>query len=203
MASPPERPYASRGGQKLAAALDRFRIDPAGWICADLGSNVGGFVDVLLRRGAARVYAIDTGYGVLAYRLRTDPRVVVMERTNAMHVELPEAVDLVTIDVAWTPQHRILPAARRLLKAGGRIVTLIKPHYEADRRLLRSGVLPAGHVPAVLETVLGTASSLGFTVEGTLESPLPGQKGNIESLACLICPTSCRGRSGSADSFGK
>src|SRR5687767_8878918 len=114
--------YVSRGGLKLAAALDAFGIDPPGYVCADLGSNVGGFVDCLLQRGAKKVYAVDTGYGVLAYKLRIDPRVVVMERTNAMHVELPEVVDLITIDVAWTPQHRILPNAIRLSGLCGRIV---------------------------------------------------------------------------------
>lgn len=100
-----DRQFASRSGHKLAAALDAFSIDPSGLICADLGCNVGGFTDCLLQRGAAKVYAVDTGYGTLAWKLR-DP-VVVMERTNAMHVVLPETVDLVTIDVAWTPQHHV------------------------------------------------------------------------------------------------
>src|SRR5580765_4217849 len=160
----PDRPYASRSGHKLAAALDRFAMDPAGNTCADLGSTVGGFVDVLLRRGAAKVYAIDTGYGVLAYRLRTDARVIVMERTNAMHVELPERMDLVTIDVAWTRQQQILPAAMRLLKPDGRIITLIKPHYEADRRLLKAGLLPPEHAKTVLQSTLDTARSLGLEI---------------------------------------
>src|SRR5437870_7172262 len=107
--------FVSRAGQKLDHALTTFGLDVAGAICADLGSNTGGFVDVLLRRGAAKVYAVDTGYGVLEWKLRKDPRVVVMERTNAMHVALPEKVEFVSIDVAWTKQRRILPAARRLL----------------------------------------------------------------------------------------
>lgn len=178
--------YASRSGHKLAAALDAFEIDPAGWVCADLGSNVGGFVDCLLQRGAAKVYAIDTGYGTLAWKLRTDSRVVVMERTNAMHVTLPEPVDLVTIDVAWTPQHRILPNALRLLKPGGRIITLIKPHYEADRKQLRGGVLRPEDVPGVLDAVSQRLAAAGITLGPIIQSPLPGHKGNVEFLATVV-----------------
>ena len=120
--------FVSRAGQKLDHALGAFALDVSGFICADFGSNTGGFVDCLLQRGAAKVYAIDTGYGVLDWKLRKDPRVVVMERTNAMHVELPEPVRLVTIDVAWTKQRIILPAAKRVLDRDGWIVTLLKPH---------------------------------------------------------------------------
>ena len=108
--------YVSRGGEKLAAALDHFDIDVADRVCADLGSHVGGFVDCLVQRGAARVYSVDTSYGTLAWKLRRDPRVVVLERTNAMHVVLPEPVDLVTIDVGWTPQSKILPGTAGLLR---------------------------------------------------------------------------------------
>src|SRR5215210_4340418 len=129
--------FVSRAGQKLDHALAHFSLNVAGAIAADLGSNTGGFVDVLLRRGASKIYAIDTGYGVLDWKLRKDPRVVVMERTNAMHAELPEPVSLVTIDVAWTRQRHILPAARRMVPPGGTVVTLIKPHYEADRAQLK------------------------------------------------------------------
>jgi 23S rRNA (cytidine1920-2'-O)/16S rRNA (cytidine1409-2'-O)-methyltransferase len=182
----PESPlpkYVSRSGHKLAAALDAFGISPAGRVCADLGSNVGGFVDCLLQRGAAKIYAIDTGYGTLAWKLRTDPRVVVMERSNAMHVTLPEPVDLVTIDVAWTPQHRILPNALKLLKPGGRIITLIKPHYEADRRQLRGGVLPPEEIPGVLQAVSQRLASAGITLHQMIESPISGHKGNTEYLA--------------------
>ena len=180
-----DRPYVSRGGQKLAAALDAFGVDPAGKVCADLGSNVGGFVDCLLRRGAAKVYAIDTGYGTLSYGLRRDPRVVVMERTNAMHVALPEAADLVTIDVGWTRQHHVLPNAARMLKSAGRIITLIKPHYEADRKKTKGGVLDAHAARKVLEEVVNSIQGTGLYVEQTLASPIVGQKGNIEFLALL------------------
>src|SRR5215203_5161018 len=118
-------PFVSRAGQKLDHALATFGLDVTGRTCADLGSNTGGFVDVLLWRGAAKVYAIDTGYGALEWKLRKDPRVVVMERTNAMHVKLPEQVGVVTIDVAWTKQRHILPAARRLVSEEGRVVSLV------------------------------------------------------------------------------
>jgi len=181
----PEKPYASRAGEKLAAAMDAFDVTAHGRTCADLGSNVGGFVDCLLRRGAVRVYAIDTGYGVLAYPLRRDPRVVVMERTNAMHVVLPEPVELVTIDVAWTPQRRILPAARRMLSASGEVITLIKPHYEAGQHRLQRGVLPADELDAVLAQVLDDIRATGFEVLGTIRSPIAGQGGNTEFLAHL------------------
>src|SRR5947207_2315532 len=134
--------FVSRAGQKLDHALMAFPIDVIGKICADLGCSTGGFVDCLLQRGAKKVYAIDTGYGVLDWKLRNDPRVIVMERTNAMHVSLSEPVEIVTIDVAWTKQKHILPAAARLLAPGGAIVSLIKPHYEAPAVLLRRGVLP-------------------------------------------------------------
>jgi 23S rRNA (cytidine1920-2'-O)/16S rRNA (cytidine1409-2'-O)-methyltransferase len=184
----PESPspnFVTRAGHKLAAALDAFGVNPAGLVCADLGCNVGGFVDCLLQRGGAKVYAIDTGYGALAWKLRTDPRVVVMERTNAMHVVLPEAMDLVTVDVAWTPQHRILPNALKLLKPGGRVVTLIKPHYEADRGQLCGGVLPREAMAGVLEVVSQRLAEVGIRLEAIIESPIAGQKGNIEHLALL------------------
>src|SRR3954471_2291855 len=129
--------FVSRAGQKLHHALTRFVISPDGKTCADLGSNTGGFTDCLLQLGARKVYAIDTGYGVLDYKLRKDPRVVVMERTNAMHATLPEKVELVTIDVAWTRQKHILPATKTMLTPTGEVVTLIKPHYEAEAKALR------------------------------------------------------------------
>jgi len=177
--------YVSRAGLKLEAALRHFHIDPTAWVCADLGSNVGGFVDCLLRQGAAKVYSVDTAYGELAWKLRRDPRVVVRERTNALHVELPEAVDLVTVDVGWTRQHLILPQAHTLLKPGGRIVTLIKPHYEADRRLLRGGVLPDEQVELVVAEVQARLKPLGILLADLLESPLRGQGGNREFLGLV------------------
>lgn len=177
--------FVSRAGAKLQHALGEFRIDPLDWICADLGSNVGGFADCLLQAGAARVYALDTGYGVLDWKLRNDPRIVVMERTNAMHAALPEPVDLVTIDVAWTRQRNILPAARRMLRENGRIVTLIKPHYEADKRWLRGGVLLAERLPEVLAQVEADIAHSGLKLHALTRSPILGSKGNAEYLAWL------------------
>src|SRR5688572_5588180 len=171
----PASPFVSRAGQKLDHALATFGVDVTGLICADLGSNTGGFVDCLLRRGAAKVYAIDTGYGALEWKLRKDPRVVVMERTNAMHATLPEPVGVVTIDVAWTRQRHILPAARRMLREDGVVVTLIKPHYEADAAMLRGGVLPEEAVDAVVESVVaGAIREAGFDLAGLTRSPIKG-----------------------------
>lgn len=177
--------FVSRAGLKLDHALDQFAINVQGLTCADLGSNTGGFVDCLLQRGAARVYAIDTGYGALDWKLRKDPRVVVMERTNAMHATLGEPVDLVTIDVAWTRQRHILPAARRMVRDNGLVVTLIKPHYEADRRLLRGGVLPLSEVDGVISHVSDDVRAAGFELLETVISPIQGGKGNTEVLAKL------------------
>ena len=177
--------FVSRAGQKLDHALTYFQIDVIGALCADLGSNAGGFVDCLLRRGASKVYAIDTGYGALAWKLRKDPRVVVMERTNAMHAELPETVSIVTIDVAWTKQRHILPAARRMITGHGHVVSLIKPHYEADAALLRHGILPQESVDEVVRSVEAHVREAGFEVLGTTRSPIKGAKGNVEVLAHL------------------
>ena len=177
--------FVSRAGLKLDHALATFGVDVAGLTCADLGSNAGGFVDCLLRRGAAKVYAIDTGYGVLDWKLRKDPRVVVMERTNAMHAELPEPVGLVTIDVAWTRQRHILPAARRMVLDAGAVVSLIKPHYEAEPSQLAKGVLPAELVDVVVDRVSGDVRAAGFEVLATVRSPILGAKGNAEVLALL------------------
>lgn len=177
--------FVSRAGQKLDHALTTFGIDVGGRCCADLGCNVGGFTDCMLQRGAKKVYAVDTGYGVLDYRLRKDERVIVMERTNAMHVSLPEPVSMITIDVAWTRQKHILPPASRLLADGGDIVTLIKPHYEADKRVLRGGVLPEEHLAAVLAAVRDDITDAGFTWIAETPSPIRGAKGNVEYLAHL------------------
>lgn len=175
--------FVSRAGLKLEAALVAFGLEVRGQVCADLGANVGGFTDCLLQRGAAKVYAVDTGYGTLAWTLRKDPRVVVMERTNALHVCLPEPVDLAVIDVGWTRQVRILPAARKLLKPGGAIVTLIKPHYESDRARKTRGVLTPEEARAQVERVVEQIAGLGLAVSGLIQSPLEGQGGNIEFLA--------------------
>jgi len=177
--------FASRAGQKLEHALASFQVDVSGWTCADLGSNVGGFVDCLLQRGARKVYAVDTGYGALDWKLRKDPRVIVMERTNAMHVTLPEKVNLVTIDVAWTKQKNILPSARQMIENEGMAISLIKPQYEAGRPLLKKGVLPVENLPTVLEAVKADIAASGFQLLEMIESPIRGGEGNVEMLAHL------------------
>ena len=184
MATAPS-PFVSRAGLKLDHALTAFAVDVAGLICADLGCNAGGFTDCLLGRGAAKVYAVDTGYGALAWKLRKDPRVVVMERTNAMHATLPEPVAFACIDVAWTRQRRILPAAARLLAPGGTVVTLIKPHYEADKTWLVKGVLPPARVDEVVTAVRQDVVAAGFEVVALTQSPILGGEGNVEVLAQL------------------
>ncbi|MBX3395296.1 MAG: TlyA family RNA methyltransferase [Phycisphaerae bacterium] len=176
------REYVSRAGLKLAHALGEFRVTVSALVCADLGSNAGGFVDCLLQAGAARVYAIERGYGIVDYRIRTDPRVVVMERTDALHARLPEPVDLVTIDAGWTRQARILPAAVRLLKPGGAVISLVKPHYEAAPEMLDRGVLMAEHLPIVLDAVRRDVADCGLMILGEAVSPILGHGGNREIL---------------------
>jgi 23S rRNA (cytidine1920-2'-O)/16S rRNA (cytidine1409-2'-O)-methyltransferase len=193
-------PYVGRGGLKLRHALDHFALDVRSCACADFGANVGGFTHCLLDAGAARVVALDTGYGVLAWTLRNDPRVIVMERTNALHATPPAdvgPVDLVVIDMAWTPQRLCIPAALAWLKAGelGRIVTLIKPHYQASDagqgHLLSRGVLPEADAERVLDSVLEAMPALGVRVMGVTRSPIVGgagkknSSGNAEYLALL------------------
>ena len=191
-----DRQFVSRGGEKLAAALDAFALDPTGMTCADFGANVGGFTDCLLARGAAKVYAIDTGYGELAWTLRNDPRVVVMERTNALHCEPAEPVDLVTIDMAWTPQGRSVPAAARWLAAGGRIISLLKCHYEhaklhppkgKPRGRARPAKLSTEQADQVRQTVCHQLTELGYVIEGSTPSPILGKGGGQEYLL-LITP---------------
>lgn len=179
-------PFASRGGIKLQAALRAFKIDVSGLICADLGSHAGGFVDCLLRNGAARVYAVDTAYGVLVQRLRSDRRVVVCDRQNALDYICPDPCDVITIDVGWTPQRLILPVARRSLEPnGGRIVTLVKPHYEAPKSQLRRGVLPADCLDEVLNAVRRDVTDVGWRIRAEVESPITGRGGNVERFLLL------------------
>ncbi len=192
--------FVGRGGQKLHHALLTFNVSPAALMCADLGCNVGGFTDCLLQLGAAKVYAVDTGYGALAWTLRKDPRVVVMERTNALHAPAPELVDLVVIDLGWTPQRHAVPAALKWLKpargqTAPRIITLIKPHYEVPRKesaaLLRDGVLDDTDAQAIVDRVVHDLPSLGVAVLGLTRSPIAGgaskgnKRGNAEWLALL------------------
>ncbi|MGI9253168.1 MAG: TlyA family RNA methyltransferase [Thermomicrobiales bacterium] len=181
--------FASRGGEKLDHALERFGVDVAGMAVADLGASTGGFSDCLLQRGAGRVYAVDVGYGQLAERVRTDPRVVVMDRTNARHLEsLPEAVDLVVIDVSFISLKLILPVAARLLKPGGACVPLIKPQFEAGAKDLgKGGVVRDSAVHRrVLGEIVTASGEQGFGVLGLTASTLKGPAGNVEFLAHLV-----------------
>ena len=172
-------PYAGRGGLKLRFALDHFSIDVRGTVAADLGCHIGGFADCLLQSGAAKVYAVDTGYGILAWKLRQDPRVIVCERTNALHWTPPAPVDIVTIDVGWTRQSLILAAASIMLRANGTILSLVKPQYEAPRELLRHGVLREESIELVLqETRQGIPAELALV--GEARSPYVGSGGNVE-----------------------
>ncbi len=180
-------PYVSRGGLKLAWALDSFGFDPAGLICVDMGANVGGFTDCLLQRGALKVYAVDTGYGVLDYRLRKDDRVVVKERTNALHVTLGELCDLAVIDLAWTPQRLSLPKAVKLVRPGGHIISLVKPQYEAPKEWIdkQSGTLTPEQSQQVFDEVRDQVDGWGLAVTDFCESRIVGKGGNREYL--LLC----------------
>jgi 23S rRNA (cytidine1920-2'-O)/16S rRNA (cytidine1409-2'-O)-methyltransferase len=180
--------FASRGGEKLEAALAAFGLDVSGRVCADVGASTGGFTDCLLQHGAAKVYAIDVGKGILDWRLRGDARVVVMEETNARYLErLPEAVDLATVDASFISLRLLLPVVKAWLAPRGEAVVLVKPQFEAGRaQVKRGGVVrdPAVH-RAVLHEVLSAASQLGLAAHGLIRSPLVGPAGNIEFLAWL------------------
>ncbi|MEX2090578.1 MAG: SAM-dependent methyltransferase [Candidatus Paceibacterota bacterium] len=173
-------PYVSRGGDKLDFALKKFEISVTGLICADFGSNTGGFVDCLLQNGADKVYAVETGYGVLDWKLRNDQRVVVMERTNAMHVSLPEKADIITIDASWTKLKKIIPNALENLKPSGQIITLLKPHYE------KGGYVKDGETDEIVENTIKEISQLGINVVSKIESPLLGSKGGNKEFLLLI-----------------
>ena len=188
-------PYVSRGGHKLAAALDAFAIDPAGRICLDVGASTGGFTDVLLQRGATRVYALDVGRGQLAESLRRDPRVVSMERTNARELSvttLPEPVSLVSIDVSFISLALILGPVAKSLGPRGDIVPLVKPQFEAGKGRTDHGVVrePAVH-REVLERVVANAAAAGLGARAVIASPITGPEGNREFLLHLAPGPGC------------
>jgi 23S rRNA (cytidine1920-2'-O)/16S rRNA (cytidine1409-2'-O)-methyltransferase len=183
--------FVSRGGDKLEAALAAFAIPTAEAICADVGASTGGFTDCLLKRGAARVYAIDVGYGQLDQRLRSDARVVVMERTNARYLDaLPTTVSVVSIDASFISLTLLLPVVRGWLADRADVIPLIKPQFEAGRDDVgKGGVVKSPEVHArVLREVLTAAQAIGFAVRGLIRSPLKGPAGNIEFLAWLQHP---------------
>ena len=202
-------PFVSRGGEKLEAALATFYLNVSGWVCADVGASTGGFTDCLLQNGARRVYAIDVGQGILHWKLRQDSRVVVMEGTNARYLhQLPEPVDLVTVDASFISLKILLPVVKAWFKLaspgfpsgerveaaereGGRVVALIKPQFEAGRAEVKrgGGVIrdPAVHRQVLLE-VLNHARQEGYRVAGLMRSPLLGPKGNVEFLGYFVYP---------------
>ena len=183
-------PYVSRGGFKLEKALKVFPVDPTGLTCIDCGASTGGFTDVLLQNGAAKVYAVDVGYGQLAWSLRNDPRVISMERTNVRYItsdQIPEPLDLAVMDLSFISVKLILPAVCPLLKDDAAVVCLIKPQFEAGKENVgKKGVVrdPAVHAD-VLQSFLALADSLHFTVRNLTFSPVKGPEGNIEFLAHL------------------
>ena len=185
------RRWASRAGEKLEAALDAFDLDPSGKTALDAGASTGGFTDVLLSGGAARVYAIDVGRGQLVDRLARDPRVVSMERTNLRTLaSLPAAVQLATLDLSFISLRLVLPVIRRLLTDDGEAVALVKPQFEAGKGSVpRGGVIrdPAVHAD-VLTRFVTDAAAAGFGVAGLMRSPIAGSDGNVEFLVYLVPP---------------
>ena len=183
-------PYVSRGGLKLEKALRDFGVDPTGYVCSDSGASTGGFTDCLLQQGAKKVFAIDVGYGQLAWKIRSDPRVVVMERTNIRYVtpeDLGEALDLSVVDVSFISLKIVLPAIQKLLKPTGQVLCLIKPQFEAGKELVgKKGVVrdPAVH-EQVVQNFVDLAAELGFTLRNLTFSPVKGPEGNIEFLGHL------------------
>lgn len=183
-------PYVSRGGLKLEKALRDFGVKPEGYVCSDSGASTGGFTDCLLQQGAKKVFAIDVGYGQLDWKIRSDPRVVVMERTNVRYVtpeQLGEPLDLSVVDVSFISLKIVLPVIKTFLKPSGQVVCLIKPQFEAGKEKVgKKGVVrePETH-KEVLDGFVSLASELGFTILGLTFSPVKGPEGNIEFLGHL------------------
>ena len=187
-----DHPYVSRGALKLVKGLDTFAIDPTGKVALDIGASTGGFTDVLLRRGAARVYAIDVGYGQLAWSLRQDPRVVVLERQNVRNMDLalvPEPCDLAVIDVSFISLTLVLPRVIELLRppAGKPIVVLVKPQFEVGREQVGKGGVVRDEAArrGAVEKIRTWANANGLVAEGDVESPITGPAGNVEYLLLL------------------
>ncbi|MFI5308791.1 MAG: TlyA family RNA methyltransferase [Polyangiales bacterium] len=189
----PDHPYVSRGGVKLAGALDAFALDPTGVIAADFGASTGGFTDCLLQRGAVRVYAIDVGRGQLHDKLRRDPRVIAMERLNARHLhagDLPELLDWVVIDASFIGLDKLLAPARALLRPGGLVLALVKPQFEVGKgRVGKGGVVRDEDARSdAIANVRRTAEQIGFEVRGQHDSVLAGPSGNRECFLWLRSP---------------
>jgi 23S rRNA (cytidine1920-2'-O)/16S rRNA (cytidine1409-2'-O)-methyltransferase len=184
-------PFVSRSGEKLAAALDAFCIDPAGTIGLDVGCSTGGFTDCLLQRGARRIYAIDVGYGQLDWKLRQDPRVILRERTNIRYVDrtvVPELIDLAVIDVSFISLTLVLSPVVSLLRRGATVVALVKPQFEVGKGKVGVGGVVRDDVQreAVTKKVIDCAAQLGLALKGVLNSPVKGRKGNREILEAFV-----------------
>jgi 23S rRNA (cytidine1920-2'-O)/16S rRNA (cytidine1409-2'-O)-methyltransferase len=184
----PEHPWVSRGGLKLVHGLATFGVDPRGCVCIDIGASTGGFTDVLLTHGATKVYAVDVGYGQLAQKLRDDPRVVVLERTNARHItreHVPDSVNLIVCDASFIGLRTVLPASMALAAPGARLIALIKPQFEADKaKVGAKGVVrdPAVHAEVCDMIVAWLGGQAGWRVQGVTPSPITGPEGNVEFL---------------------
>ncbi|MFP5288776.1 MAG: TlyA family RNA methyltransferase [Thermoanaerobaculia bacterium] len=186
----PKEPFVSRAGRKLAAALDHFGVNPEAQVCLDVGASTGGFTDCLLQRGAARVYALDVGYGQLDHRLRTHPRVVVMERVNARHLSsdaLPEPCGLITLDVSFISLLKVVPALLPHLAPGGLLLPMIKPQFEAGRGMVgKGGILRDEEVrQRVVRECAEGMEALGLELLGLYDSPVAGTGGNRETFSLL------------------
>lgn len=180
-------PHVSRAYEKLNFALSTFKVSVEGLTCADFGSSTGGFVECLLDNKAYKVYSVDTSYGELAWKLRNDSRVVVLERTNALYVALPELVDFISIDVSWTRQEKVLPTASKNLKKGGFIISLLKPHYEVEPKFLKKGVLEESILPSILEELKSKILTIpDLKLNGVIESPILGSKGKNREFLLFI-----------------
>jgi 23S rRNA (cytidine1920-2'-O)/16S rRNA (cytidine1409-2'-O)-methyltransferase len=189
----PREPFVSRAGRKLAAALDHFGVDPRGWVCLDVGASTGGFTDCLLQRGAARVYAVDVGYGQLDFGLRQDSRVVVMERVNARNLapgDLPERCRLAVVDVSFISLAKVVPALLPLIEDGGLLLPMIKPQFEAGRGAVgKGGILrDEGVRRRVVGETVRQLGDLGLALVGCVDSEVPGMGGNVESFALFERP---------------
>ena len=198
-----ECPYVSRGGLKLEKAIEEWGVECSGRVCMDMGASTGGFTDCMLQHGAAKVYAIDVGYGQLDYKLRTDERVVNMEKTNIRYLDtglISEAVDLISIDVSFISLRHMFPVAEKVLSGDGRVVCLVKPQFEAGREQVGKGGIvrdPKVHED-VINRVIGYAAENGFYPQKLSHSPIKGTKGNIEYIL-LLSRKKCDNETGVSD----
>jgi len=180
--------FASRAGNKLEWAIKQYSIQVEGKIAADLGCSTGGFTSCLLQHGAIKVYAVDTGYGVLDWKLRNDPRVVVMERKNALYIDLPEKMDIITLDMSWTRLEKSLPKALTMIKNDGDIIALLKPHYEAMKMELNRGKVKPEFMEVIIGRTLDKLKELGIQIKEMTESPIVGEKGGNHEYLLWIKP---------------